>query len=104
MWLWQSLLTRAQQAPKGAQETVWSQGGADDCTSSDHSVRLLSLYNRRYLHFRSLGFVFTVEKFWQGSPFNGMDTAKKKKTLSNNTDYNISNTIKRNDTVTSREL
>lgn len=49
--------------------------------SSDHPGRLLSLYNRRNLHFRSLGFVFTVKKFWQGSPFNGVDTAKKKNTI-----------------------
>lgn len=52
----------------------------------------MSLYNRRelYLRFRSLGFVFTIEKFWQGSPFNGMDTTYKKtivKTTLNN--YNI---------------
>ena len=29
----QSFLTDAQQAPKGAQEPVWSHAGADDCTS-----------------------------------------------------------------------
>lgn len=28
-----SFLTSAQQVPEGAQEPVWSHGGADDCTS-----------------------------------------------------------------------
>ena len=33
----------------------------------------------RYLHFRRLGLIFAIKKFWQSSSFNGMDTKTNQK-------------------------
>ena len=36
-------------------------------------------FSCRYLHFRRLGLIFAIKKFWQSSSFNGMDTKTNQK-------------------------